>query len=89
MSSKTKKDERIEELEALLDEQTRRAKAARLLAFKMYSHLIEVNKWLSFTNEVDRHYGSIESHIDFNNQMIDTVRSKLKGQRPIKVIVEG
>lgn len=87
MAKKTKKDQLIEELEAQLQEQTNRARAGRILAGKLFCHLIEINKWLSFSNEVDRHYGSVESHIDFNNQMIDTVRQRLKGPRSIKVTI--
>lgn len=87
MAKKTKKDERIAELETQLIEQTNRARAGRILAGKLFCHIIEVNKWLSYSNEVDRHYGDIESHIDFNNQMIETVRQRLKGQRSITVTI--
>lgn len=87
MAKKTKKDLRIAELEAQLTEQTNRARAGRILAGKLFCHLIETNKWLSFSNEVDRHYGSVETHIDFNNQMIETVRNRLKGQRSITVTI--
>jgi hypothetical protein len=89
MGKKTRKDLRIEELEAQLLEQTNRANAGRILSGKLFSHLIEINKWLSYSNEVDRHYGDVESHIDFNNQMIETVRKRLKGQRTIKVTIDG
>lgn len=89
MSKKTKKDKRIEELEAQLAEQTNRARAGRILGGKLFCHLIEINKWLSFSNEVDRHYGSVESHIDFNNQMIDTIRQRLKGHHPMKITITG
>jgi len=88
MSKLTKKDIRIAELEVQLQEQTNRANAGRILAGKLFSHLIEINKWLSFSNEVDRHYGSVESHIDFNNEMIETIRQRLKGRRSIKVTVQ-
>lgn len=89
MSKKTKKDRRIEELETQLAEQTNRARAGRILGGKLFCHLIEINKWLSFSNEVDRHYGSVESHIDFNNQMIDTVRERLKGKRQVNINITG
>lgn len=87
MAKKTQKDIKIERLEKQLAEQTNRANAGRILAGKLFCHLIETNKWLSFANEVDRHYGTVESHIDFNNQMIETVRKRLKGQRSIKVVI--
>lgn len=89
MAKKTNKDKRIEELEAQLIEQTNRARAGRILAGKLFCHLIEINKWLSFSNEIDRHYGDVESHIDFNNQMIETVRQRLKGPRSIKVTISN
>jgi hypothetical protein len=89
MAKKTNKDLLIEDLETQLQEQTTRAKAGRILAGKLFCHLIEVNKWLSFSNEVDRHYGSVESHIDFNNRMIEIIRSKLKQQGSINVTING
>lgn len=84
---KSKKDLEIELLRKQLFIQTNKAEAGRIVSAKLFNHLIETNKWLSFSNEIDRHYGDVESHIDFNNQMIETVRQRLKGQQTIKVTI--
>lgn len=79
---KTKKDIQIENL-------THREQAGRILLGKMFCHLIELNKWMADSNKVERHYGSIESHIDFNNKMMETIRNRLKETRTITVTVNG
>lgn len=88
MAKQTKKDLMIRDLQAALNHQTNLAKAGRHLAAKMFCHLVEVNKWLAMTNEVERIYGDVDTHIDFNNQMIDKIRTKLKTkQRTVTVTI--
>ena len=84
----SKKDAKIEQLESDLKLAQNRAESGRILSGKMYSHLIEINKWLADLNGIDRHYGGVDSHIDFNNRMISTIRNKLKDKRAITVTIK-
>jgi len=78
---RTKKD-----LSKELEKQTYLAQAGKILAGKLFGHLIDKNVQLAAINSVERHYGDVQSHIDFHNRMMHILLTR---QREFKVTIEG
>jgi hypothetical protein len=74
------------EIMAELEHQTYLAQAGKILAGKLFSHLIDTNAQLAAINGVERHYGDVQSHIDFHNRMKHILLTR---QREFKVTIEG
>jgi hypothetical protein len=87
MAKPTKKDIQISDLTEALKIAKERAEAGRILSARLFCYLIEVNKQLAEELGIERHYGSVESHIDFNIKIVEKVKLSLEKKRTVTVTI--